>query len=82
MSNKTSKTGGPAFPTITRAESATTVIEKVPGMTLRDYFAGQALLGLSNYYGFGDGVAPDAYRVADAMLAARDAKPDPGDNHG
>ena len=41
------------------------------GMTLRDYFAGQALV-----LDFGSGVTPaeqarHAYNVADAMLAAR-----------
>jgi hypothetical protein len=50
------------------------------GMTLRDYFAGQALAGfcaaphdLRNHT---DKVmAIGAYRAADAMLAARKAKP-------
>ncbi|WP_395175483.1 hypothetical protein [Roseibium alexandrii] len=50
-----------------------------PGVTLRDYFAGQALIGLSS--GFNGGVgdtewfeqygAPVAYKIADAMLEAR-----------
>lgn len=45
------------------------------GMTLRDYFAGQALQGLSSKDGCPD---PDyetrmAYRYADAMLKAREA---------
>lgn len=48
-----------------------------PGMSLRDYFAGQALAGIC-----GDGIpgghhrpeetARDAYAYADAMLVARD----------
>lgn len=45
-----------------------------PGMTLRDYFAGQALVGR-----LADGtdrdyasVAEEAYMYADAMLRARD----------
>ena len=50
-----------------------------PGMTLRDWFAGQALIGLMSNSThdhcplFGDGVpfARDAYIVADAMLAER-----------
>ena len=60
-----SATGGPAF----------------PGMTLRDWFAGQALIGiLGSRNGFlvdvGTENAPMwAYQVADAMLAARKPKP-------
>lgn len=54
------------------------------GMTLRDYFAGQALMGvISNpntpdqligmgFEGAKDHVAEYAYAAADAMLAARD----------
>lgn len=44
-----------------------------PGMSLRDYFAGQALAGLTN--GRRENVevfAREAYAVADAMLAERD----------
>jgi hypothetical protein len=49
----------------------------VPGMTLRDYFAGQALATMIHMSTNGDGgwnedaVAAGAYLVADAMLAAR-----------
>jgi hypothetical protein len=52
-----------------------------PGMSLRDWFAGQALIGiLGSRTGFlidvGTSNAPDwAYQVADAMLAARKAAP-------
>ena len=51
---------------------------ETPGMSLRDYFAGQALAGLLPNYatllrGEG-GLASDAYALADAMLAER-AKP-------
>ena len=50
------------------------------GMTLRDYFAGQALAGLAanaqamfggHYQGDPDAIAMLAVRFADAMLAAR-----------
>tara|TARA_R110000851_G_scaffold143022_1_gene281824 strand:+ start:395 stop:619 length:225 start_codon:yes stop_codon:yes gene_type:complete len=49
------------------------------GMTLRDYFAGQALAGFcSNFNGsnadpswFEQHGAPNAYKVADAMLEVR-----------
>lgn len=51
-----------------------------PGMTLRDYFAGQALAGLcansaamfgGHYQGDSDAIAMLAVRFADALLAAR-----------
>jgi hypothetical protein len=45
------------------------------GMTLRDYFAGQALAGgLIAHHGYPlqtDEVTSDAYAIADAMLAER-----------
>ena len=47
------------------------------GMTLRDWFAGQALVGLVGRAETNDGlaIAKDAYVIADAMLRAREAKP-------
>jgi hypothetical protein len=46
------------------------------GMTLRDWFAGQALagfcanpVGISNWSP--DGIAQDAYKIADSMLVER-----------
>jgi hypothetical protein len=49
------------------------------GMSLRDYFAGQALMGLSRVYALGEVddyhpkyVAEDAYKLADEMLKARE----------
>lgn len=49
-------------------------------MTLRDYFAGQALAGIMNRGTFGPGDASGfahcAYLIADAMLAAREAPND------
>lgn len=46
-------------------------------MSLRDYFAGQALAGLLVNQGanFWDGDARNAYAAADAMIAAREVKP-------
>ena len=43
------------------------------GLTLRDYFAGQALVGLlaAKNSGFVDINAAGAYEVADAMIAER-----------
>lgn len=68
MSNP--KDGGPAFPL-----PGTYGCTK-DGMSLRDYFAGKALAGLSAQ--FGSELAPPAfaafaYKLADAMLAAREA---------
>ena len=50
------------------------------GMTLRDYFAGQAMQEILSHFGEGDfgdleQVAEDAYRLADCMLAAREKPP-------
>lgn len=65
------KTGGPAFPPTDYGN----------GMTLRDWFAGQALGGFLAAFA-GDGVqfpadrnaAKNAYDYADAMLAERAAR--------
>jgi hypothetical protein len=73
--------GGPAFPCESyghRNGKQTTV--PAQGMTLRDYFAAQALAGmLINYttqkFGVGEQTcAKGAYEFADAMLAAREGK--------
>jgi hypothetical protein len=69
----TTNTGGPAFP------SADFEHHEYTGMTLRDYFAAKAMQGcLANSLLGGntsvDAVAADAYKVADAMLKAREAK--------
>ena len=51
-----------------------------PGMTMRDWFAGQALSTLIHLHENRDGewgeseVATSAYDMADAMLAAREMK--------
>jgi len=48
------------------------------GMSLRDWLAGQALGGLSvgiEVTTTPEGVATRAYRLADAVLAAREEKP-------
>lgn len=58
--------GGPAFPTSLKDDE---------GMSLRDYFAGQALSALDRTWGLDTISAPDAaaasYRIADEMLKAR-----------
>ena len=63
--------GWPAFPTL--EEHGFNSGE--PGMTLRDYFAAKALLGLLSDGSIRDkpeGFAKSAYEVADAMLKERD----------
>jgi hypothetical protein len=66
--------GGPAFP-IGDRESDTSF----KGMSLRDYFAAAALQGMSANTLCNDWppeiLAKTAYQQADAMLAAREAKP-------
>lgn len=67
--------GGPAFPSVPVSSETP---EKYSGMSLRDWFAGQALAGYvaaqsddlePGYY------ATIAYEIADAMLLARTAVP-------
>jgi hypothetical protein len=74
--------GGPAFPRpATKGSSGSIIRESQNGMTLRDYFAGQALAGQLalassnpfNKYHQPEDVAPSCYRFADAMLAEREA---------
>lgn len=78
--------GGPAFPmraTFTRGLTKTTAEFK--GMSLRDWFAGQALVGILSG-GFANTIPHDdaeggrqaaafAYQYADAMLKARGEQP-------
>ncbi len=73
--------GGPAFPvpvTPTRGGGWASCKE-VEGMTLRDWFAGQALACVAHEYIGGTtpktALAEDCYEMADAMLAARKVKP-------
>ena len=69
------KTGGPAFPL--HNHGAQTLGLHVAGMTLRDYFAAKAMQTyMINEVWNPDtykGAAITAYRVADAMLKAREA---------
>jgi hypothetical protein len=67
--------GGPAFPI--PVDDRPGAYEAHPGMSLLDWFAGQALAGLCAHTGsFGNTGGPDvmavrAYEVADAMIAAK-----------
>ena len=95
MSNKTND-GGPAFPrkrSLHRRDAVdmsgapnSDYVQDPPqdGMSLRDWFAGQALPAIINgnteFCKLGgkatalDSIATDCYKLADAMLAAREAK--------
>jgi len=60
----------PAFPVVFEHDGCTS---KCPGMTLRDYFAGQALPALVAKFSGADIdiVARLAYKIADQMLSER-----------
>jgi hypothetical protein len=75
--------GGPAFPRPNSIEPNGTNSWANDGMTLRDWFAGQALDAAIDAYIVGNGptlgtdhlsrnVAAHAYRIADALIAERD----------
>jgi hypothetical protein len=59
--------GGTAFPT-----------EGAPGMTLRDYFAAKCMADVLGHFSWDepeiDKAAAFAFKLADAMLKAREAK--------
>lgn len=69
--------GGPAFPSSWNAEEDGSV--HAFGMTLRDYFAAKAMEGFCACSGRGSAedmtqsFAKSAYKIADAMLKAREA---------
>lgn len=70
--------GGPAFPHPGGASDYTVQVSHM-GMSLRDWFAGQAMVGWCRAVGLDgaefDKLAPEtvqrAYKIADAMLAER-----------
>ena len=61
-----------AFPAMTLGGYCT------PGMSLRDYFAGQALTGIFNISNRmpDETIAGQCYGIADAMLKTRNGEPD------
>ena len=67
--------GGPAFPYDPAHRPRAGEFSR--GMSLRDWFAGQALAGLLASWPHdceNPGIAHDVYRFADAMLKARDTE--------
>ena len=66
----TIKDGGPAFPVPNDAN-----LNDQEGMTLRDYFAAKAMASVSADEEHVKAIARYAYRMADAMLAAREVQP-------
>jgi hypothetical protein len=73
--------GGPAFPQHVAISPSGDVYGSSyygDGMSLRDWFAGQALAGMIESHGMGEKrheyAAHDAYRFADAMIAAREGQ--------
>lgn len=77
------KDGGPAFPTDARLNDTFSHLDQrlYQGMSLRDYFAGQALAWcVAEFGGNADDMtqpAEAAYQIADAMLDERE-KDTPG----
>jgi hypothetical protein len=76
------KDGGPAFPMSAHVKTPgghETV--QISGMTLRDYFAAQAMNafvrgeGSLHYPTVQEGLAKRSYQIADAMLRAREVQP-------
>lgn len=69
--------GGPAFPNWEIGpdgpEGADGTLP-VPGMSLRDWFAGQAMVGLMSDPNMQTFFASKAYEIADAMLKAREGE--------
>lgn len=72
------KKGGAAFP-FTGPELSDGSQEYYVGMTLRDYFAGQALAGLCTFMEHREVLADNAYRIADAMIERRKYQEDQED---
>lgn len=74
MTNK--ENGGSAFPNLVETLQTGDIIRFQPGMTLRDWFAGQAISGVCSPAPDGWSLSPQdhaawAYQIADAMMEAR-----------
>lgn len=67
--------GGPAFPLVKQKIGYhADVVKDSEGLSIRDYFAGQALAGLMTLRSSSspEGYAQSAYMAADAMLKERE----------
>lgn len=70
--------GGPAFP---QGQAVGEISKLEGGMSLRDYFAGKVVQGfMAGYYSSpescgwsNEDIAKEGYKLADAMLAARES---------
>ena len=74
--------GGPAFPRLTKPVTDWSLEDVTGGMSLRDWFAGQALAGMlahgtryrpregasNNWH---EAISEEAYQLSDALLAER-----------
>ena len=71
------KDGGPAFPVASYPDANGQICWGTDGMTLRDWFAGQALQAIAarNTDRTYLDDAEEAYSFADAMITAREVKP-------
>lgn len=73
--NRYNLEGGPAFPGMNAYPDSHN--DPTRGMSLRDWFAGQALIGLVANAHPSEDVALRAYFYADAMIGARQNRPKP-----
>lgn len=78
------KDGGPAFPCkVELLRNGSLAVDSEPGMSLRDWLAGQALPEVVREWytddtRYKDAVAAQCYKFADAMIAERErANPKP-----
>ena len=80
MSDTKIDDGGPAFPCDVQVEdNSGSHYEEHYGLTMRDWFAGQALASMTAAPDYSKGpcnqaIADRAYLIADAMLSARNKK--------
>jgi hypothetical protein len=76
MNNPTTNDGGPAFPQDLQGRRGDD--PQYQGMTLRDYFAGQALQAVAHnphdYFTGEQSMSIYCYRMADAMIKAREER--------
>lgn len=64
----------PAFPTTVRGKQEgrnMKPLQRLEGMTLRDYFAAKMMLYTVNHFPTYEQSSADAYKIADAMMEAR-----------